>query len=136
MAEQQGETMTETKGRGTKLPDIGDVFAVAYPFVRDVTTDVEDGREVPTWNPGIRYMGTDDGERVFGLADGRGVMTLTVIATVRPKGFPPRVLFTRKFTRPDGVTFGKNKLQIATSDKFRRMATRFAHNYHVAEAQS
>ena len=114
----------------------GEEFVVQYPFVRVKVTlldEDEDGRsgvEVDSWQPGTRneHVYPDDCEAV---ADGLGVMTLTVVSTHKPGRYPLRVFFTRTFTTPEGKTFGKTKLHIVTAEKFRRISSSYQHPFEL-----
>ena len=119
----------------------GEVIAVRYPFVRATTELMDFDSEgishatVPTWNPGVRneWIGP---ESTFPFADGIGEMRLTVVAIFKPGKYPTRVFFTRQFTSPAGVVFGKGKLHIVTTEKFARLASGFAVEYDVAKAEA
>lgn len=108
-----------------------------FPFYRDTRVityresdgsyagyDVED-----TWVPGTRREMADM-ERVDLTADGLGTMTLTVVSVHKPGKYPTRVFYTRRFTDPDGKTFGKGRLRITTKSAFNQLARgyRLPHN--------
>jgi hypothetical protein len=117
---------------GTKTAE---AIRVRYPFVRvPMETFDYDGPNVAmTWIPGVRYepIYPDTAEAV---ADGEGWMTLTVVSSHKPGRFPERVFFTRTFTPPDGPTFGKTKLHIATRAKFSRICRGYGYPYrNIAE---
>lgn len=108
----------------------GHVFRAPYPFVRVTYHEAdEDGvSEVPSWAPGTRFegMGPECGGSV---ADGMGEIFLTVVSVHKPGRYPTRVFFTRQWRRPDGNVFGRSALQIATLEKFRRLARGYAHEF-------
>jgi hypothetical protein len=130
------------------IPIAGDVFTVAYPFVRRAYNgiDFEGAYEAQSWRPGIEYREVDaydigDGPASAPFADGEGAAIFTVVDTHKPGRFPTRVFFTRKFRAPDGHTFGKPGLHIVTLEKFRRLVRgyglgtglAFEGPYHVAQ---
>jgi len=119
----------------SELPLDGEVFGIAYPFVRAVYTDLdEDGyADRPTWNPGVRFenVGPEDVEAV---ADGTGRCQFTVVSTHKPGRFPTRVFFTRRFIDPDGNEFGKGKLHMCTAEKFRRLIKGYQHDFVIYPA--
>lgn len=119
----------------------GDMFTVAYPFSRvvfdDMTADVSGvgyTRSV-TWKPGADggYSYNPHSSNDYLLADGEGAMILTVVSVHQPGRYPTRVFFTRQWRDPDGRTFGKNKLHVVTAEKFRRISTRFGHDWKVED---
>lgn len=103
----------------------GSVVEFDYPFVRDTYRSMdadEEGissSEVPTWRPGVRYENDSQGSTVT-HADGMGRCRLTLVATFKPGRYPARAFFTRAWITPDGHTFGKTKLRIATVHAFQR----------------
>lgn len=105
-----------------------------YPFVRSVydVFDADGSHDVPCWAPGVRHVwcGPEDTEAV---ADGIGFVTYTVVSEHRPgPGWPTRVFYTRQWIDPSGKRFGKNKLHIATKQKFRRLCRGYSHEYRIA----
>lgn len=110
----------------------GQVFAVTFPFLRDTFTGVgEDGFfEQPTWIPGVRAVDSHVNDCDY-VADGEGIMTLTVVSIHRPGRYPTRVFYTRSFTTPDGKSFGKPKLRMIAAHAFRRLATRYRVDYTI-----
>jgi hypothetical protein len=120
------------------VPNAGDTFTIAYPFVRDTFLDVlgefEDGYPVerPTWKPGTRSedIGPEDAAE---FADAIGSATFTVIGAYRPGRFPTRVFFTRQFTDPDGKAFGKGKLHIKTLGQFRRLTSGYLEPFGIGD---
>jgi hypothetical protein len=108
-------------------------YSVRYPFVRERTQAFweADGNGVPeidVWRPGIVYeeCGPEDVEAV---AHGEGRMLLNIVSTHKPGRYPERVFYERRWVDPDGKVFGRSKLLIATREKFRRLADRYAHPY-------
>ena len=88
----------------------------------------------PSWRPGVnghRYEQQYD--REIAIADGAGDQILTVVSVHKPGRFPTRVFYTRQWRSPDGVTFGKSRVHIATSEKFRRTATSYQHRWTVED---
>lgn len=91
-----------------KLPEIGDVFTVPYPFVRETFTNPNhgegwDGAGVPTWVPGTR----NDVVYVHGYeeesecrADGLGAQILTVRGVYTVPGYRTRVFYHAPVARP------------------------------------
>jgi hypothetical protein len=119
----------------TARPELeeGNVFRAPYPFVRDeYDSPEEDGIvKVKTWKPGTRFewVGPEDTECV---ADAVGEIILTVVSIHKPGRFPTRVFFTRRWRDPKGREFGKTKLHICTAEKFRRLASGYAHEFQIA----
>jgi hypothetical protein len=105
----------------------GAQFEVLYPFVREeVTLNDEEGRTITeSWRPGIQH--DLEGDLV---ADAIGRMDLTIISIHRPGSFPTRVFFTRKWTDPDGKTFGKNKLHITSMSAFKKLLNGYRHPFN------
>lgn len=111
-------------------------FEVRYPFILedvDLPPDDPEGsypNTVKSWRPGTRYVHVppDDSEAV---ADGEGVMLMTVVSTHKPPGYPERVFYTRRWRSPVGKEFGRPKLHIVTAEKFRRLARGYQHEYRV-----
>lgn len=104
----------------------GTEFKVPYPFI--LTTGYECDEEgpsyFPSWKPGTEEIpaGPEGSEMVY---HGVGSMVLTVVATFKPKGWPTRVFYTRKWIDPQGRTFGKNGLRITTLGYFNQMKRGF-----------
>ncbi len=111
----------------------GDVFTVAYPFLRstfehqemDVDGPINSTR--PTWRPGTEYTSEavyvghgEYDERVENVADAMGQMVLTVVSVHKPGRYPTRVFFTRQFVTPEGKAFGKTMLRMMTLAAFTR----------------
>lgn len=118
--------------------DVGATIRVVYPFVRCKATvfDCDGPAEIDSWKPGVEYVLVypDDSEAV---AHGLGFMYLTVVSVHKPGRYPTRVFFTRQFERPDGKRFGRNKLHIATAEKFKRLARGYQHEYRlIVEARA
>lgn len=112
----------------------GAKFRVKYPFVKeDVSLISEDGPyDAKSWRPGVSIEYTGDYKMDMDVyANGEGEMILTVVDTFKPKGYPKRVFYTRKFIDPDGHEFGKNRLLISTLEKFRRHASGYALHYDM-----
>ena len=116
----------------TKGFNRGDEITIVFPFCRATYSGFDGGgySDLPTWIPGHRYEATgpeDSGE----VADAEGSATFTVIDVFKPGRFPTRVFYTRAFTTPDGKTFGKGGLKIATLDKFRRLTRGYRFPYGI-----
>lgn len=111
----------------------GQEFKNAYPFVRDnyIAFDEEGGNSTRTWNPGVSVELVSDYGDTDILAHGEGLQILTVVDVHKPGRYPTRVFYTRTWVDPDGRKFGKNKLHIATVDKFRRLSLGFKLKYDV-----
>lgn len=120
----------------TGLPNAGDVFTVVYPFSRDLYDDGDPDSGGPslTWKPGGDVL-EDYRGRMFTRCHGEGNQEITVVSVHQPPGFPTRVFYTRKWIDPDGQRFGKNKLLIATADKFRRTVRGYAYGISVVPYQ-
>lgn len=112
----------------------GAVLAVAYPFVREATTllDEEGPYETETWRPGTRFapVPPDYSESV---ADAMGEMQITIVSTHKPGRFPTRVFYTREWVDPDGKRFGKPKLHTATAATVTRMLNGYRHWFRLLE---
>lgn len=116
----------------------GAVFCVKYPFVKEPYEKLEEDGPytIESWRPGVSIEYTGDYRRDMDVwAAGEGRMILTVVGRFKPKGYPERVFYTRKFIDPDDNIFGKNKLLISTLEKFKRHATGYALAYEVGDAQ-
>ena len=116
-------------------PEEAQLFAIPYPFVRDTYDGYFGGdelRQIPTWRPGIRFeaIGPEDSGAV---ADAIGKALFYVVGTFKPRGYPARVFYTRKFVDPDGREFGKRRLLIATLEKFRRLTKGYQHPFGIGE---
>lgn len=118
----------------------GQVFEVAYPFIKDeVQLFDEDGSyKTMAWRPGT-YQEPDGpyGERTISFADGEGTMILTVVQTVTFPGtkYRERVFYTRQWRDPDGQTFGKRDLKVKGKGAFMAMAEKFRYEYEIEEAE-
>lgn len=113
----------------------GMIFRAPYPFVRDKVTlmDADGYSEVATWKPGTRmeWIAPDDTECV---ADAVGEIILTVISVHKPGRFPTRVFFMRRWRSPAGREFGKGACRCVTSEKFRRLAKGYAHEFAIKDS--
>lgn len=120
------------------VPSAGDVFTVAYPFIREhVSLFGEDGPyEAVKWRPGASYELCGPEGDVDILAHGEGQMVLSVQDVHKPGRFPTRVFFTRHFVDPDGNRFGKQGLKIMTVDAFKRRARGYRDDYDVEDCES
>jgi len=100
----------------------GTEFKVPYPFIMANGYRIEEEGPVdfPSWKPGIIQQETYDGGSEE-LYHGVGAMVLTVVDTFKPKGWPTRVFYTRKWIDPQGRTFGKDKLRITTLGWFNQL---------------
>lgn len=108
------------------------VNVIPYPFVR-CKVEVFDGeapRMIESWRPGIEdWMPNAYCEGKY--ADGMGSMTLTEVSRHKPGKYPERVFYTRKFTTPDGVLFGKGGLRMTTATRFARLCKGYAHPFVI-----
>ena len=129
------------------LPEIGRVFDVPYPFVKDTRIEHYDGAdgpetdEVPTWNPGVRMESCDVGHEyshteTWAEADAMGSQILTVVGVYRPGRFPTRVFFTRRWRDPDGRVFGKGLCRSLTVPAFTELTRGYRHPFEVRQASS
>jgi len=112
----------------------GQVFRNSYPFVRGTySTFDEDGEhQTKTWTPGARFEEAGYyGDETDIIADGEGFQVLTVVDVHKPGRYPERVFYTVKWIDPDGREFGKGKLHIATTEKFRRWSRGFKFTYVI-----
>lgn len=134
------------KGKaGNAAPEIGSVFHVPYPFIRDTWVEHYDGEdgpmtdEIPTWQPGVRAESCDVGndyshvER-WAEADAMGSQIITVVGVYRPGRFPTRVFFTRRWRDPDGKVFGKTKCRITTVSAFATLIQGYRHPFECSES--
>lgn len=122
-----------------------DVLAVevVYPFVRcrvSVFDGVDGCTEIDSWKPGVEYREVRAGNAYYepeaeAFADGVGRMLLTEVSRHRPGRYPERVFYTRAWVNPDGVTFGKPALRIATAEKFRRLCKGYQHPYQLTKVE-
>lgn len=113
-----------------------------FPFLRHKASVLDDGEwdEVACWKPGTefeathRYLGhgeyTDDTTCV---AHGEGALRLHVVSIHRPGRYPTRVFYRREWVDPDGKVFGRPSLKVCVLSMFRRLATRYAHEYVVRD---
>lgn len=103
---------------------VGSVFEVDCPFIRAPFESYdEDGPyRILSWRPGAIWevygpYGDDAALRAHGM----GKVRYKVIAVCpMPRPYPTRVFFTRKWTNPDGRTFGTSKLHVMTREAFKR----------------
>ena len=127
--------------RGGVMVKAGDVYEVKpFPFVRHVATILgEDGPEdIDCWKPGTRfearqrYLGHGEyDETVDCIADGEGVLRMTVIGVYTPPGYPQRIFYRRQWIDPDGKVFGARKLMVCVTSAFYRRARGYMHDYMV-----
>lgn len=105
-------------------PKEGDVIRRAHPFTRVRTTypgfalanepeHVED-----RWRPGA-WIRDEYIEHPYAHADGE--VEFAVVYVAAPKGFPRRIMFTRRFRTPDGVRFKRSGLLIKSITAFRKL---------------
>lgn len=121
---------------------VPEVYEVRYPFVRDVYAQWDSDEsgsgcvDVPTWKPGVRNEDVypDD---CIAVADGEGLMRLTVISRHRPsEKYRERVFYTREWVDPDGHAFGKKALRMLGAQAFKRIASGFRVEYEIAKPKS
>ncbi len=114
----------------------GAMFAVPYPFVRDVfeSWDADGPVRTVTWKPGVRnvLVPPDDCEAV---ADGVGAQILTVVSVHKPGRYPARVFYERQWSSPAETMFGKRKCLIKTQQAFRRVIAGYWHEYRLASPE-
>lgn len=123
--------------------EVGSVFEVPYPFVRDTFSEHyadEDGQGVSerqTWRPGTRFVERgharypDDAPPVDCVADAIGAQLIWVISVHKPGSFPTRVFYTRQWRDPDGKAFGKGGLRSKTLSAFRSLVRGYRHPFKV-----
>lgn len=117
--------------------EIGKTYSVLYPFVlRDVDVAPDDPeaavpKTIKSWCPGVEWERNDPYSDADACADALGEMLLTVIDIHKPGRFPVRVFYTRQWKDPNGHTFGKGALRIATMEKFRRLAKGYQHEVYI-----
>jgi hypothetical protein len=81
----------------------------------------EDYIQKKDWIPGFVREALDNGGE-YKWFNGYGHVTYTVVSFHSlPRPYPDRVFYTRKFTNPDGVEFGKSKLLIRTAGRFKQL---------------
>lgn len=100
----------------------GTEFKMPYPFVMasGYTIGEEGPVNFPSWKPGIIEEETREGGSEI-LYHGVGAVVLTVVDTFKPKGWPTRVFYTRKWIDPQGRAFGKDKLRVTTLGYFNQL---------------
>jgi hypothetical protein len=104
---------------------------IPYPFVR-CKVEIFDGEgpaTIDSWRPGTEDWSDYYHERRY--ADAMGTMTLTEVSRHKPGKYPERVFYTRKFTTPDGTTFGKGALRVTTAGAFKRLCAGFRHKFDL-----
>ena len=111
---------------------IGKQYKVKFPFVGTVYNGYDhDGYfQEESWKPGCRSEQVDQYDFEF-VADGEGVMILTIIDIHKPGKYPERVFYTRKWRDPEGKEFGAMKLHITTTPTFKRRASGYYHAYRI-----
>lgn len=117
----------------------GQEFRSAYPFVRGTFASYDEGGEyeVKTWNPGVVFEACGYyGDESQAVAQGEGSQILTVIDVHKPGKYPERVFYTMTWVDPDGRKFGKKKLHIATTEKFRRLSRGFKFAYVIEREEA
>lgn len=119
--------------------EVGEVFAVPYPFVRDKYMELDQDEEGvveierQTWRPGTRFEEYGrEGEYTDCLADAMGTMRVTVVSLHKPGRYPARVFYTRQWIDPDGKQFGKGKLRITTEAAFRILLRGYRYQFEIA----
>ena len=107
----------------------GFVLTMPYPFLRTVWEAFDPNGSGPelSWKPGCEhkmFMGYEDAiERT--QAHGVGAVSYTVIDVYQPpRPYPKRVFYTRKWTDPDGRSFGKSNLRLTTYQAFQSWRSR------------
>ena len=114
--------------------EAGQEFRNPYPFVRGTFTSYDEGGEyeVKTWNPGVVFEACGYyGDESQAVAQGEGFQILTVIDVYKPGKYPERVFYTMTWIDPDGREFGKRKLRIAITEKFRRLSQGYKFAYII-----
>lgn len=128
-------------------PEVGRVFEVPYPFIKDTWIEHYDGEdgpmtdEIPTWRPGTRAESCDVGNAYSHIerwaeADAMGAQILTVVSVHKPGRFPTRVFYTRQWRDPDGKTFGKTKCRITTVPAFITLIAGYRVAFELSECEA
>lgn len=118
----------------------GDVFDVRYPFYRDTKEVIdcdEDGcsaHDVECWVPGT-WSEPEPPDNSIDVADGVGVMRLSVVSVHKPGKYPTRVFYVRTWIDPDGKEFGKRGLRVTTLSAFKRKAAGYGYEYVMSSYQ-
>lgn len=113
----------------------GAVFQHDYPFILEramVGFDEEGALYAKTWCPGVRFEPIGP-EESGAFADGVGKQILTVVSVHKPRPFPERVFYTRKWLSPKGKSFGCGRLHIKTTQAFRRLISGYRYEYEVEQ---
>ena len=117
--------------------EVGRTYTVApFPFKRETYLSPEDGSDVVSWAPGVRFEPMPYGENAEAVADGEGAMLLTVVSLHKPGRYPTRVFYTRQWRDPDGKVFGDTKLRVTVVSAFRRRLTGYLHEYRVEQPEA
>ena len=121
------------------MADATNCYRVKFPFVQDEYSGPMDGefvQDAKSWRPGTRC---EHGDYEYSdeqwVADGEGLMTLEVLGTFKPGGFPERTFNLREFIDPDGRQFGKKKVRVIASTAFKRMLKGYRHPYLLLDQE-
>ena len=102
------------------MSDIGKTYEVVCPFIVSTHSDF-DGSESEMWIPSARWENTACNQDVEAIADGKGLMLLTVVSRHKPSPkYAERVFFIRQWRDPDGKVFGQTSLKCLTNEAFIR----------------
>lgn len=113
-----------------------DVYVIRYPFVIErrlahwLATSIDSPPEIECWRPGI--VSEPDGPEDFKeVAHGEGEMHLRIVSSHKPGRYPERIFYERCFVDPDGKTFSRPRLHIATRQKFSRLCRGYSVPYEL-----
>jgi hypothetical protein len=108
---------------------IGKPYEIPYPFVRVIVElcNEEGFYKEESWKPGIKLKDMEE------TADDVGKMVITMVSTHRPGPFPERVFYTRKWIDPDGKSFGKRKLLITPTYRFKNLLKGYRYDFFIVK---
>lgn len=116
------------------LPEIGRVFEVPYPYVKDTWVEyygTDETDEVPTWKPGVRQEAMRGDEETYAVADGMGAQVVTVVGIYKPGRYPTRVFYSRQWRDPDGKLFGRAKCRSLIGSAFARLVQGYRYPFEL-----
>lgn len=114
---------------------------VEFPFHRVIVCTVHDHTGTVHhfgWKPGVEKWEErgESGPYLVYFAHGLGRMVITEITRVRPPGFRERVIYTRTWIDPSGVSTGNERLLRMTSGaNFKALVAGYRHPYEMAEME-
>ena len=115
-------------------PSEGDEIRRPHPFTRMVGqcwSDLDD-RNKTRWRAGVWDCQFVPPDHFKPVAHGMGEVLIRVVHCAKlPKPYPRRVFYTRQFTAPDGLEWGKSKLVIHGIGKFRKTCAPFEFDNYV-----